>query len=178
MTWRGQAVTQACAAGALGAVDQRDAVDDMDGVKHTGTGAVAQAQAAVGAGAGAAGHGGRGRAGLHALVGKAHAAVFAAVAQHHSAQAGAVGGFGAHDGVDGVGGFIAAGRALEGGGAVLHDGLGIVGTAGVAAAAAVGPGQAGRDLGDAGVLIDSHELGGQHQNDAARQAQNGQDRDR
>ena len=150
----------------------------MDGVKFAGTGAVAQTQTAVGTGAGAAGQRGRSGTGLDARVVKFLAAVLAAIAQHGGPQAGTVALVSAHNGVDGVGTLVAAGSALEGGSALLHDGLGVVGTAGVAAAAAVGAGQTIGNLRDAGVLIHSHELGGQHQNGAARQTQNRQHDDR
>ena len=54
------------AAGALFAVDDGHAIDDVDGVKLARAGAVAQTQAAIGAGAGAARDGGRSSAGLDA----------------------------------------------------------------------------------------------------------------
>ena len=165
------------AAGALFAVHDGHAVDDVDGVKLARAGAVAQTQAAIGAGAGAARNGGRSSAGLDALVVKPLAAVLAARTDDGGAQAGAVVGGIAHDGVDGVGSLVAARGTLEGGGTVLHDGLGVVGTAGVAAAAAVGAGQTFRDLRDARVLIHSHELGGQHKDHAAGQAQHHHDND-
>ena len=146
----------------------------MDGIKLTGTGAVAQTQAAVGAGTGAASQGRSSGAGLDALIVIALAAVFAAGADDRSTQAGAVVGIVAHDGVDGVSRLVTTGGAFESRGTVHDDGLGIVGTAGIAAAAAVGTGQALGDLCNTGILIHSHEFGGKHQNDAASQTQHHQ----
>ena len=165
------------AAGAFFAVNDRHAVDDMDGVKLARAGAVTQTQTPIGTGAGTAGNAVGSSAGLDALIVKAGAAVLAARADHGGAQAGAVIGGIAHDGVDGIGGLIAARRTLEGGGAVLNNGLGVVGTAGVAAAAAVGTGQTLCNLRNARVLIHGHKFGGQHKDHAAGQTQHHHDND-
>ena len=146
------------AAGALFAVDDGHAVDDVDGVELARAGAVAQAETAVGAGTGAARDGSRSRAGLDALIVKPLAAVFAARTDDGGAQTGAVVGGIAHDGIDGVGSLVAARRALEGGGTVLDDGLSVVGAAGIAAAAAVGASQTFGDLRNARILIHSHKF--------------------
>ena len=162
------------AAGTLGTVHHGDAVDHMDGVKLARAGAVAQTQTAESAGTGTARHGSRSGAGLDALIVKPLAAVDTAVADNGGAQAGAVVGIVAHNQVDGIVGLVAAGGALVGGGFALNDRLGVVGTAGVAAAAAVGTCQTFGDLGNARILVHGHKLGGQHQNDAACQTQHHQ----
>src|SRR5699024_10925746 len=105
-------------------------------------------------------------------------AVFAPGTEHGSAQAGAVAAVGAHDPGNGVGGLVAAGGALVDGRAILHDGLGIVGAARVAAAAAVGARQTFGNFRDTRVLIHGHEFGGQNQDQAADQAKHHQHDDR
>ena len=147
----------------------------MNGVKHTGAGAVPIAQAAEGAGGGTAGNRSGSRAGLDAVIVKTDAAVaVAAVAVHNGMEGRAAGGLSTHDGADGLGGLCTAGGALVDGRAALHNGFGVIGTAGIAAAAAVGAGQAVGNLGNAGVLVHGHKLGGQNQNHAAGQTQQSQ----
>ena len=107
------------------------------------------------------------------MVFKAGATVaVAAVAVYNSVQGRAAGALSAHNGVDSLGGFGTAGGALIGGCAVFNNRFCIVSTAGIAAAAAIGACKAFGDLRNARVFVHSHKLGSQHQNNAARQAQN------
>src|SRR5699024_6202010 len=80
---------------------------------------------------------------------------------------------GAHDLADGGGSLGAAGSALVAGHALHDDGLGVVSAACIAAAAAVGAGQASRHLLDAGVLLHGHELGCSDQDHRAQSAHDG-----
>src|SRR5699024_9623583 len=158
------------AAGALVLIHHGHAVDDVDGVELAGLDAVAKAGAGKGAVLGpAVQRGGRSTA-LDALVVIAGlAVVLAALALDHRLL-GDGGHLGAHDLADGGSRLGAAGGALVAGHAVHDDGLGVVSAACIAAAAAVGAGQAARHLLDAGVLLHCHELGCSDQDHRAQGA--------
>ena len=124
-------------AGALVLVHLCHTVYDVDGVELTHLGAVAQTNAGEGAGLGAAVQSCRSSTSLDALVVVGGFAVLgAALTLHHSLLFyGAC--LAAHDLGNGSSSLGAAGCALVAGHAVQNNCLGVVGTAGVAAAAAV-----------------------------------------
>ena len=161
------------AAGALVLVHLGHAVHDVDGVELTDLGAVAQTDAGEGAGLGAAVQGSRSGTGLDALVVIRGLAVLgAALTLDHSLLLYSAC-LTAHDLGDSGGSLGAAGGALVAGNAVHNNGLCVVGTACVAAAAAVCAGQTAGDFFDAGVFLNCHELGSGDQNDCADSTDDG-----
>ena len=145
----------------------------MDGVELTHLGAVAQTDAGEGAGLGAAVQGRSSGTGLDALVVIRGLAVLGAALTLHNSLLLYGACFAAHDLGNGSGSLGAAGCALVAGHAVQNDSLGVVGTAGVAAAAAVCAGQTAGNFFDAGVFLNCHELGSGDQNDCADSTDDG-----
>ena len=160
-------------AGALVLVHLGHAVHNVDSIELTHLGAVAQADAGKGTGLGAAVQGRSSGTGLDALVLVAGLAVLGvALALDHSLLLHSAC-LAAHDLGNGGSSLGAAGGALVAGNAVHNNGLCVVGTAGVAAAAAVCTGQAGRNFFNTGVFLNRHELCGQHQNNGTDRTHDG-----
>ena len=160
-------------AGALVLVHLGNTVHDVDGVELTDLGAVAQTDAGEGAGLGAAVQGSSSGAGLDALVVVSGLAVLgAALALDHGLLLHSAC-LTAHDLGNGSSSLGAAGSALVARHAVHDDSLCVVGTACVAAAAAVCAGQTAGNFFDTGVFLNCHELGSGDQNDCADSTDDG-----
>ena len=142
----------------------------MDGVIGTGLLAGAVAQAAIGTGQVAGANLGGGQAVLDALVFKLPLGIVAAAAVHMGHFPVLCPGFHTHDGGDFGSRFRSAHSAAAAGSFPRHHGAGKAGAAGIAAAAAVGPGQHFGDLGQALVLLHMENLRAHRQQQAEKQA--------
>jgi len=136
----------------------------VDGVELTGLHAVAAAQTSIGTLEGAGGHAGHGQAALQAHIVVAGLVVAAAGAHDLGNLPGADFHFHAHDLTDLVGHFRTAGGAGVHRGLAGHDGRGVAAAARVAAAAAVGAGEAFRNGLLPRILLHGEDLGGDGQN--------------
>ena len=143
----------------------------MDGVELTGLHAVAAAQTSIGTLEGARGDPAHGQATLQTHIVVAGLVVATAGAHHLGDLPGADFDLHAHDLTDLIGHVCATGGAGVHRGLTGHDGRGVAATARVAAAAAVGAGEAFRNGLFSRILLHGEDLSGHSQNGAEHNTQ-------